>query len=265
MAKVSITSLFSNSLGDYSVYKQRGVDKLIIRFKGGPSAEKIKKWPQFASVRIQQSEIRGMGKFSQYLAQNSKGVKHLADYNYAGNFSKIGRLIQKMDTVSEAGKSAVMFSSFRSLIQGFNFNREHPFNSVVTPMPQFTISRSESKATVTFPDLYPGINIQSHWNFGLCRFIITLGLIPDLVHSDKGYKTACSDFTPAHSTRQGEWLSASSKIDAFSMEVFLSQGAKFNESVSLLLSVGIEFGMHISESVIQPVKHAGCAMILGVG
>ena len=265
MAKVSPTLLFSNSLGDYSVYKQRGVDKLIIRSKGGPNAKMIKTSPKFQSVRNQQSEIQGMGKLSHYLATGCKGVKHLADHNFAASFSKMGRLIQKMDTISEAGKAAVMFSIYGSMINGFNFNNEHPFNSVVTPLPQFSIYRAESRATVTFRDLYPGINLQSKWNFPLFRFIITLALIPDLVYTEKEYTSAFRDFTPIHCSKQGEWMAAASKMNAFSMEVSLSENARFNEYVSLLLCVGIEFGRHISESIIQPVKHAGCAMILGVG
>ena len=265
MAKVSPTQLFTNSLGDYSVYKQRGIDKLIIRSKGGPNAQMIKNSPKFLSVRLQQSEIRGMGKLSHFLAAGTTGVKHLADHNFAAKFSKIGRLIQTMDTIHEAGKAAVMFSTYGSMINGFNFNREYPFNTVVTPLPQFSIYRSESRATVTFPDLYPGINIQSKWDGPLFRFIITLALIPDLVYTDKEYKPAMPDFTQTRSIKHGQWLAASSKMNAFSMEVSLSENARFNESVTLLLSVGIEFGRHITESVVQPVKHAGCAMILGVG
>lgn len=264
MAKVSPTQLFSNSLGDYSVYRQRGVNKLIIRSKGGPNGEMIKNSPKFLSVRLQQSEIRGMGKLSHYLAMACRGVKHLADHNYSGNISKFGRLIQKMDTINEAGKASVMFSTYGSIINGFNFNNEHPFNSVVTPLPQFSIYRSESRATVTFPDLYPGINLQSKWEFPLFRFIITLGLIPDLVHTGNEYAPAFRDVTPTCSIEHGQWLAASSKINAFTMEARLSENARFNESVTLLLSVGIEFGRHISESVVQPVKHAGSAMILGV-
>ena len=265
MAKASITQLHSNSLGDFSLYTMRGVEKKIIRFKGGPSAAMIKKSPKFEAVRNQQSQIGGMGKLSHYLSLCCKGVKHLGDHNSAANFSKIASLIQKMDTLGEAGKAAVMFSKFGSILNGFNFNTTNPFNSVVTPLPKFSISREEYKGTVTFQDLYPGINLQNTGAHPLCRFIVSIGLVPDLVYSKSGYGTAFRGFTSTQSVLRGPWLVASSKIDAFTLEAFLSERAKFDDSVSILLSVGIEFGTYISNAVIQPIKRAGCATILGVG
>ena len=74
-----------------------------------------------------------------------------------------------------------------------------------------------------------------------------------------------SQLKNARAKQQGEWSSQFPKKNAFSLEISLKQDAIVDESVSLLLSVGIQFGRHITESVIEPVKYAGCAMILGVG
>ena len=51
MAKVTMAPLLSNSLGDYSVYKQRGVGKVILRAKGGPNAQMLKTALGFQLVR----------------------------------------------------------------------------------------------------------------------------------------------------------------------------------------------------------------------
>ena len=273
MAKVSMAPLVSNSLGDYSVYKQRGVDKLITRFKGGPSAEQMLNSPNMARVREQQSEFRGVGKLSKYLTNACSGVKHLADHNFAGGFTKIGNLIQNMETVGKAGQCGVIFSKHGTILTGFNFNRENQFSSLVTVMPAISLSRKEFKASLSFPDLYPGINFRSPWKYPLCRFIFCLGIVPDLVYvpGKRGSKRE-GNYEPATPGMEympvitfTEWLSPDSKMDAFTLELALAKAQYVNDRASLVLSVGVEFGRNISGWVQEPVKHAGCSMVLGVG
>ena len=86
-----------------------------------------------------------------------------------------------------------------------------------------------------------------------------------MIYSEKDYVPACPRLKQAWAAERGEWTSQFPKKNAFSMEISLTSDSTVNESVSLVLGVGIQFGRHITESVIEPVKYAGCAMILGVG
>ena len=51
MAKVSMDMPLTNTMGDFSIYKMEGVDKFIIRGKGGPTKEQIANDPQFERLR----------------------------------------------------------------------------------------------------------------------------------------------------------------------------------------------------------------------
>ena len=61
MAKVSPVIPFSNTLGDFSVYKMKDVDKLVIRAKHGPTKEELATLPQYEKFRLYQSEFRERG------------------------------------------------------------------------------------------------------------------------------------------------------------------------------------------------------------
>ena len=47
MAKVSPVIPFSNTLGDFSVYKMKDVEKLVIRAKHGPAKEELAIFRQY--------------------------------------------------------------------------------------------------------------------------------------------------------------------------------------------------------------------------
>src|SRR5450755_1205324 len=104
MAKISNTLPFSNSLGDFSAYKMQGVDKLVIRAKHGPTKEQIETSPQYAKLRLYQSEFKGAGKASAIIYQATFGIKHLADHSYGGTLTKICKIIQTQDTLHPLGE-----------------------------------------------------------------------------------------------------------------------------------------------------------------
>ena len=62
MAKVSPVISFSNTPGDFSVYKMKEVEKLVIRAKHDPTKEELATLPQYEKFRLYQSEFRGAGK-----------------------------------------------------------------------------------------------------------------------------------------------------------------------------------------------------------
>ena len=264
MAKISLTSLLSNTLGDFSVYTQRGVEGAIIRAKGGPSAKQIKTEPKFESLRLHQSEFAGVGKLNGYLLKACKGVKKLADFNFSGQFSRMSKLIQNLDTLNAAGQRSIVFSKAGALYNGFNMNKTNPFSSVVILTPGWNFSRSEVKATVNFPELHPTITLKNPWNLPMFRFVLALGNIPDMIYNI-GYVPSNPLMKYANATVFTSWQSSNAILTAFSEVIQLSNLVNLDDSGTLLLSVGIEFGVTVADGVVVPVKHAGCAKILGVG
>ena len=75
MTKADFNFPFGRNPGSYSVYKMRGVERLIIRAKAGPSKKQIATAPQFAFMRQNMSEFGGAdGNGSEFGVRGSESL-----------------------------------------------------------------------------------------------------------------------------------------------------------------------------------------------
>lgn len=95
----------------------------------------------------------------------TKAINHLAAHSFGGMLTKVCRLIQMRDVLSEPGKRPILFSKHGKLLEGMNFNNQKVMDAVLKNLPGFTISRNEHKANVNFTELFPGINFFNPWNY----------------------------------------------------------------------------------------------------
>ena len=255
---------FTNTMGDYSVYQMEGLDKLIIRAKGGPTREQIANDPQFGPVRNSQSEFSGAGKAVHLVFDTFRTIARLADHNLGGMIGKVCRMMQTLDTSNNKGQRSILFTKFGSMIEGMDFSKQKPMESVLKQMPAFNISRNDKKAIVFFTDLFPGINLLNPWNFPKYRFLITLGMVQDMVFTDGGYSVVNDSIILNRSVLFTDWFSSNKVLGATRLELQLLETTVLDINSSLVLSIGVEFGRVISNTVTEPVKKGGCGKILGV-
>ena len=265
MAKISPIPPISNTLGDYSVYKMQGVDKLVIRLKHGPNKEQLKTGKNYEKFRLRQSEFGCASKVSTKIQQALFGIKHLKDFTFGGMLVKICILMQKEETGHPLGTRPVLLSQRGSILNGFNLNKKNPFDVVVKSPVTYTFDRSEAMAKVVLPKLHPGVNFANPGQWPLFRFIIGLGGIQDMVYNGSDYVT--SEVAKNLNSRQVQtgWHSSDSIFKSMPLEVKLNDNAILDEGTTLLLSIGIEFGRMISDGIIEGVKRGGCGKILGLG
>ena len=262
MAKLKSNFPYTNKLGDHSVYKMKGIDKLIIRAKGGPSKEMVRHSPVFETLRKNNSEFGAAGLASGNIQKAIFAVKHLADNNISGRLTAIANIIQKLDTSHTRGERSILFTKHPQILEGFSLNKTTLFDSVVINSPACVISRSGLHATVNLQDLIPGINLISPWNFQLYRIIMGFGIVPDIQLGEYGYGPVNPALACFPVKAQTEWASLQNVRPGDQHILQLSPENNFDDSCSLVLSIGIEFGTLITNSLIQPIKNVGCAKIL---
>ena len=265
MAKVSMNMPFTNSMGDFSIYKMEGVDKLIIRGKGGPTKEQIANDPQFERLRKCQSEFAGAAKAGGSIMNTTKAINHLADHSFIGKLTKVCHQIQRKETMAEPGKRPILFSKHGKLLEGTNFCDRKVFDSVLKNLPGFSISREEHKAMVNFTELFPGINLFDPWNHPLYRFIVTLGVLQDMELTSSGYVSTNPAIILNRAQAVSEWHSSNQPLAAAIFELVLPANTILDAGSSLVLAVGVQFGRMISNSTTEPVAKAGCGKIIAVG
>ena len=268
MAIVKGVLQLSGSVKGMSFYTIRGSDQVIMRTKGGANKNKIAKAPQFEGLRKQQKEWSGCTKFGSIVRYAFGGLHRLADFNLTPVLNGIAKNIQKNDAIGEIGQRSVLFSQNKEMLSGFNFNRNYPFNTVLRVSPTWQIDRTLVQATVTIPTVQTGTDVLNIQRLPYFRLIVALGSISDM-HYDaqlNDYKPIVIDLHGVSNTVTGVWHSAQSVVQEHQITVQLDRKAAelLTDSVSVVLSMGIEFGTAGYTDEIVAVKHAGCGRVLAI-
>jgi len=262
MAKLNNDMSFDGGFGNLSVYRMKGVDRQIVRTKGGATREKIKKSPAFVKTREQNSEFGGCSKAATNIRIALSSLQHLADYGIAGSLTGLATSIQKLDVNGIPGQRSISISKYCHSLEGFNLNKKLTFDGVVRQPLSCTLSRDMLNAIVQLPNLIPGINFYIPGAYPLFRIIAEVGVVPDMVYTLLGYQPANINTNLYHTSVATDWASTAVAFPTQTLELTLNNNVNLDETSSLMLSAGIEFGMPVTDSLVVPIKNVGCAKIL---
>jgi len=239
-----------------------------MRTKGGANKNKIAKAPEFEGLRKQQKEWSGCTKFGSIVRFAFGGLLRLADFNLTPVLNGIAKNIQKNDATGEIGQRSVFFSQNKEMLSGFNFNRNYSFNTVLRVSPTWQIDRTLLQATVTIPTIQTETDVLNIQRLPYFRLIVALGSVSDMQYDANlnGYKLIVMDLHGISKTVTSEWYSAQSVVQEHQITVQLDHTAAelLTDSVSVVLSMGIEFGTAGYTNEIVAVKYAGCGKVLAI-
>jgi hypothetical protein len=266
MAIVKGPFVLTGSISTVSYYTRRGSDKMIARSKGGASKEKIKSSPQFEGFRKQQNEWKGCTAFASSLRYAFGGLHRLADYNLTPVLNGFAKNVQKTDTESELGKRHILFSNYRNTLDGFNFNRNYPFNTVLRVGVVGEIDRKSLTARVKVPRINTEIDVQNVQRLPYFRLIVALGAISDMRFDEavNGYEPTVPALHSVSVAVTGEWVPSENILGEQVINISLGDELLpfLTDEVSLVLCLAIEFGKVGFTGETQEVKYAGCGKVL---
>jgi hypothetical protein len=268
MAIVKGPFQLSGSVSGVSFYTRRGSDQVIMRSKGGVSADKIKRLPQYKGFRSQQKEWSGCTKFASGVRLALGGLHRLADYNISSVLNGMGNKLQKLDATAEKGQRPVRLSTLKQVLDGFNLNRNYPFNGVLRVSVTSEINREQLSATISIPRINTDIDLLNVQRLPFFRIIAVLGTASDML-----YNAALNDYLPAVPGLHGAaavtnspWYSANTIVDEHTLTAQMTekQLAMVTDEVSLIVSIAVEFGMVGFTGEPVEVKYAGSGKVLKV-
>ena len=268
MAIIKGAIQMTGSIRGVSFYSVRGSDKVIMRTKGGASKEKIKTSPKFEGLRKQQKEWSGCAKFGSLTRYAFGGLHRLADYNLTPVLNGIGKNLMKLDTESEVGKRSLKLSVYRQALEGFNFNRNYPFNTVLRVSPRWELNRENLQATITVPRINTDIDLLNIQRLPFFRLIVVIGTVSDSI-----FNTEINDYEPmvfnlngVSQTLTGEWHSTQTILPEHVMSVQMPEAevGEMTENVTVLVSMAVEFGNVGFTGEPVEVKYAGCGKVIAV-
>ena len=161
---------FTGSIGNVSAYKLRGIEKPVLRTKGGAPKKKVLTAAEFQRTRENFSEFAQCGIMGGCIRRSMLAMSPLATYNFTPLLTRVAKAIQRLDTVGKRGERQVLLSQHRQLLTGFSLNLDTAFESIVRHPVTYTVNRETGTATVQLPSLVPGVNLIPHRKQPLFRF-----------------------------------------------------------------------------------------------
>lgn len=256
MATLDSDFSFTGSLGGLSAYRIKGSNKTYIRKKGGASKKTIKTSPKFANTRRLNSEFGGRSTTSQMIRFAIEPHRHVADFPFTGALNALLKPIQELDS-GEWGKRNVFVSRNRKLLEGFSLNRQTVFENYVQAPLSISLSRNEASATVVIPDLHNSLNFFS-MEHPYYQFVVSLGMVPDMAYGRRYAPVVEPVRARSAST---EWYARDEEFPETTLT--LSLQAAVPDAMTLVLAVGIHFGVPSAVGNIKPIR-SGAARIMAV-
>lgn len=254
------------SVAGFTFYTRKGSDKTIMRSKGGPSKNLMESSPKFEKLRKNQTEFGGCTKFGSKSRKAFGELYKSSDYNLHSKLTSIGKSIMKMDTTMETGSRSLSLSLHKGVLNDFSFNEKHPFTSVFRVTPELEIDRENLRATVFVREINTGNDLKSSYKLPFFRLILVLGTVSDMVYDQakKMYDPMVMELHGASVTVTGEWHSTHAIVPGSTMTVQMHESRKafLTENVTLLISMGIEFGNTGSDSQPVAVKYSGSGQVI---
>jgi len=265
MAQMTSGFDFTGPLGNVSAYRMRGVEKVILRSKGGPTKSQIKSHKHFRVTRLNNSEFGGRSRASKLIRRMLWPLQSVSDYNLAGPLTALVKAIQTMDSINALGKRSILLSQNGQPLEGFNLNKKTSLDAIIRNPLSCSLSRETLTARVEIPALLPGINFFVPGNHPFYSITAVIGVVPDLFYSKNGYATSQKDYDNLYSySVSSEWFATLEGSKANTLEVKYSAPIP-DQAFGLMLSVGIQFGTMGSGGVIQQIPYTGAGKIMVMG
>jgi hypothetical protein len=258
---------FIGSIGNLSAYKRKDSNKTFLRGKGGGSKETIATRESCAGVRKLNAEFAGRSKMGKAIRIAMGELRSLADHNISATLNTVLRPVQLADSIGLVGERNIILSRSSHFLQGFNYNRRYPFESVVRNHLQYTIDRESLTASLSIPNLVPGINLLIPNKSPLFSFYFIMAPVPDCVFikQEKGFyrlEDPGNSCATNESVLKTEWYPSSIGCNSMEIELKLPKPV-IASSFTLVLGVGIRYGTLGIGGEIMQVENAGCAKLIG--
>ncbi|NCT93791.1 MAG: hypothetical protein GXC72_05165 [Chitinophagaceae bacterium] len=253
---------FEGKLGSLSAYRRTGISKTILRVKGGPSRNKVKRSPVFARTRALNNEFSGATQAGSAFRTLLEQLRVVADHNISAPITAIIKKIQGCDEAHETGFRSILFSQHDYLLQGFQLNRKTSLEQMIPGPIQVQASRTTGIIQVDIPALNPDKTFFPASGQSLFSLVVTAGWIPDWHASDKG------SYAPVGNALirdfQSPWHFTANALEAQQIELKLPSPGKQKEAYGLCIAIGLRFGTRITDVLVKESKYVGAGKVVTV-
>lgn len=269
MARVKGALQITGGIQGVSFYTMKGSDTIFMRTKGGPSKRRMKVGKEFETVRLHQVEWGGCVRFSQWVSMAMGTVRKMADYNIAPGLNGLGKRIMKLDTENPIGSRSIQLSKCREVLEGFNLNRQYPFNSIYRTGLTLDIDKAQGTMTVKLPRINAQNDLYNLQHLPYYKLVFGYCYLSDVVcdsavkHGNR-YKMIATEHTYRGKELETDWISTRdiTPEQTLTTSLNLNLTAEDMSTLTVIAVVGIQFAAVGLGGIVEPVKHACCGKIM---
>jgi len=266
MAIIKGTLRLQGRLENVTYYTRRGSDQVIARTVSGPTKEKLATDPSYEVFRNHQNEWKGCTKFGSLTRYAFGKLHRLADYNLTPVLNKTGKELMKLEPEVDLGHRQIRLSRYKQVMEGFNFNRVNPFNTVLRVCVAGNIDRDNLLGTVTVPRINAKNDLVNNQKLPYFRLIIVIGTLSDMYFDEdhNEYVPVVVDLHGANRVLNSPWYPYSSIVpeQILTVQMTEKQQTMLTDDITVLLSMAVEFGNVGILGDTEAVKYAGCGKVL---
>lgn len=184
----------------YRAYRIKGVDKMIIAKKGGPSAEDIKNKPTYEELRNNQKEFAAASMMSKVLRDSlTDGMEEICETYVSGRLTAQFRNLAKYEE-GESGTRPLYLSKHGHYLNGFEFNTTAPYEQIFETKYFIKPGSRKGQVILHFPAFVPENTLQKPE--GASNFKIHARLI---ALSDYQFDNSDNAYFPTHQEFNGKY------------------------------------------------------------
>jgi hypothetical protein len=234
---------FTGSIGGIRCYYDKALKRWIISTKGGQSKELVKKSPALKLQRENMNEFKVCSHWASQLQRSLISICHLHKGYYFPKIVKLGKTINKHDTINAHGIRSLESSKASRLLLGINFNLFHSFDEVFS-LP-YAVLFSEDKKTVTLKllGLISRYHIKWFESYASYRITLAIAQVSDYVWNkkDRMYKPVIENALILSETSCSEWLVSGTVPQDVILEASFAEPALQISGTTVIVAMGIEF------------------------
>jgi hypothetical protein len=257
---------FTGKLGGLTAYKMKGTDKIVLRRTGGPSKDTVNNSAAFELNRMHRREFGASATLGKHIRFMLGSLRTVSNYNITARINALLTRLKEMDTAGELGKRALRLSSLPTLLQGLPLNKRTTFDTILFTGISWSLSRETRSAHIEISELVRNMNFYPPHEHPYFCITAVLGIVPDMLYNeDKGAYSPPDWFDGMYTPVQvsSDWYPAQHGAPPITLELNTDQ-IPADDSYSVMLSIGVRFGLLAEGNKIQLLDHMGGAKILGV-
>ena len=252
---------FNGNVGGFRGYWDKDLKEWVVATKKQKNPNHNKNSPRALENN---EEFTGVTMWSKVIRRMTDEVVYLKKGRRVGELNAIGKKIQLMDPIGTRGTRQIESSKYNFPLIGFSFNKEYPFSSVFTGVPELSITEDRREVTLKLNNFISDSKFKWPETVRYFRVFLEIFELPDLAwNEDYGeYDPFYFTMSKGKAVTVSDWMHVITDPIDFQQSVAFKENEMPREKSAVVVVMGLEFASGMDWGTPYVVKGHGTAAVV---